>query len=109
MQMDALVVMSELSDRVGHVHAKDVSFNERVLATAGLLDHRWPGSTADVPWQFATVGRGHDAEWWSAFMALIEGTAATAVAIEHEDPDVPPVQGVAEAAHILAGALEHAA
>ncbi len=106
MQMDALAVMSELSDRVGHVHAKDVWFNERVLATAGLLDHRWPGPTAEVPWKFATVGRGHDAQWWSAFMALVEGTAATAVAIEHEDPDVPPVQGVAEAAQILAGALE---
>ena len=61
MQMDALAVTSELSDRVGHVHAKDVWFNERVLATAGLLDHRWPGPTADVPWKFATVGRGHDA------------------------------------------------
>jgi sugar phosphate isomerase/epimerase len=108
MQMDALAVMSELSDRVGHVHAKDVWFNERVLATTGLLDHRWPGPTADVAWKFATVGRGHDAQWWNAFMALIEGTAATAVAIEHEDPDVPPVQGVAEAAHILAGALEPA-
>jgi sugar phosphate isomerase/epimerase len=109
MQMDALAVMSELSDRVGHVHAKDVWFNERVLATAGLLDHRWPGPTADVPWKFATVGRGHDAAWWRAFMALVDGTAATAVAIEHEDPDVPPAQGVAEAAHILAGALERAA
>ena len=109
MQMDALAVMSELGDLVGHVHAKDVWFNERVLATAGLLDHRWPGPTADVPWQFATVGRGHDAQWWNAFMALVEGTAATAVAIEHEDPDVPPVQGVAEAARILAAALEPAA
>lgn len=109
MQMDALAVTAQLSDRVGHVHAKDVWFNERVLATAGLLDHNWPGPTADVAWKFATVGRGHDAEWWSDFVGLLAGTAATAVAIEHEDPDVPPVQGVAEAARLLAGALEPAA
>jgi sugar phosphate isomerase/epimerase len=106
MQMDALEVTSQLRDRVGHVHAKDVWFNERVLATAGLLDHRWPGPTAEVPWKFATVGAGHDAEWWRQFAALIEDTPASAIAIEHEDPDVPPEEGVPVAARLLAGVLE---
>jgi sugar phosphate isomerase/epimerase len=101
--------VAELGARVGHVHAKDVWFNERVLATAGLLDHRWPGPTAEVPWKFATVGHGHDAGWWSDFMAAIQVTDAMAVAIEHEDPDVPAAEGVAEAARLLAGALELAA
>jgi sugar phosphate isomerase/epimerase len=109
MQMDTIAVMSELGDRVAHVHAKDVRFNARVLATAGLLDHRWPGPSADTSWTFATVGHGHDAAWWRRFVALTETTPVTAIAIEHEDPDVPPEQGVPEAASLLAGALEVAA
>jgi sugar phosphate isomerase/epimerase len=106
MQMDTMAVMSELGDRVAHVHAKDVWLNKRVLATAGLLDRRWPGPTSDVPWKFATVGHGHDREWWADFVAMTDGTAVTAIAIEHEDPDVPPEEGVPEAARLLSSALE---
>ncbi len=100
--MDTEAVITTLGPRVAHMHAKDVTFNHRVLATAGLLDHRWPGPTADVPWKFSTVGDGHDGEWWARFMALTKGTAVRAVAIEHEDPDVPPEQGVPAAAALLA-------
>jgi sugar phosphate isomerase/epimerase len=69
-QMDTEAVVAELRPRVAHVHAKDVSFNRAVLATAGLLDHRWPGPTSEPPWKFSTVGRGHSSEWWTAFMAM---------------------------------------
>jgi sugar phosphate isomerase/epimerase len=108
-QMDAEAVITALRGRVAHIHAKDVLFNHRVLATEGLLDHRWPGPTSEVPWKFATVGHGHDAVWWSNFVSLTEGTAVSAIAIEHEDPDVSPELGVPEAARLLAGALELAA
>jgi sugar phosphate isomerase/epimerase len=105
-QMDTRAVVAELRPHVAHVHAKDVSFNSKVLATAGLLDHRWPGPTAESPWKFSTVGRGHDSEWWAGFVAAIEDTAVTAIAIEHEDPDVPPEDGVPESARLLRAALE---
>jgi sugar phosphate isomerase/epimerase len=105
-QMDALAVVEQIRDRVGHVHAKDVSFNREVLATAGLLDHRWPGPTSDVPWKFSTVGNGHPAEWWTGFLAALNGTGVKAVAIEHEDPDVPPDTGVPQAARLLHSAVE---
>jgi sugar phosphate isomerase/epimerase len=58
MGMDALAVAEALGDRIGHAHAKDVTFDEPKLAVNGLLDHRWP---EDPPWSFATVGHGHDA------------------------------------------------
>jgi sugar phosphate isomerase/epimerase len=105
-QMDTRAVVAELRPHVAHVHAKDVSFNRKVLATAGLLDHRWPGPTAESPWKFSTVGRGHDSEWWAGFVAAIEDTAVTAIAIEHEDPDVPPEEGVPESAKLLHAARE---
>jgi sugar phosphate isomerase/epimerase len=104
--MDTGAVIDELRPHVAHVHAKDVSFNDRVLATSGLLDHRWPGPTSEVPWKFATVGDGHDGEWWARLVALTEGMPVTAIAIEHEDPDVPPEEGVPAAARLLSKALE---
>lgn len=108
-QMNTEAIMTALGTRIGHVHAKDVSFNEHALATAGLLDHGWParpGHSSEVSWKFATVGVGHDAEWWNAFMVMSQATSATAVAIEHEDPDVPAEEGVPAAARLLSVALE---
>jgi sugar phosphate isomerase/epimerase len=100
-RMDAKSVVDSLAGRIGHAHAKDLVFNEGVLATEGLLDQRWPGDSSEVAWSFATVGRGHDQEWWSDFVACLRGTPALAIAIEHEDPDVPAEVGVPEAARVL--------
>jgi sugar phosphate isomerase/epimerase len=104
-RMDAEAVVAALHDRIGHVHAKDVVFNPEVLAVAGLLDHRWPGPTSEVPWKFATVGHGHDGGWWARLLNQLEGTAVRAVAIEHEDPDQSAQAGVPEAAALLGDAL----
>lgn len=105
-QMDAEAVIRELAPHVAHVHAKDVLFNDSVLATAGLLDHRWPGTAGQASWKFATVGHGHDPAWWDRFIALTDDTDVTAIAIEHEDPDVPPEAGIPESARLLSEALE---
>ena len=105
-QMDTAAVVAALRDRIGHVHAKDVTINAEALALSGLLDHRWPGPSSAVPWKFATVGHGHDRAWWGQLMRQLQGTAVTAVAIEHEDPDHPARAGVPEAAALLGDALD---
>jgi sugar phosphate isomerase/epimerase len=107
-QMDTAAVVGALHERIGHVHAKDVTFNAEVLARNGLLDRRWSGSSSVVPWKFATVGHGHDRAWWGQLMRQIQGSAVTAVAIEHEDPDHPARAGVPEAAALLGDALDRA-
>jgi sugar phosphate isomerase/epimerase len=104
--MSAFAVLDALAGPIGHAHAKDLAFNPDVLATEGLLHHRWPASSAEAPWSFATVGRGHDEVWWSEFVARLRSTDARALAIEHEDPDVPPEIGVVEAARLLGRARE---
>jgi sugar phosphate isomerase/epimerase len=105
-QMDTFAVLARLRGRIGHVHAKDVVFNPEALAVSGLLDYRWPGRGADVPWRFATVGRGHDGAWWTSFIAQLEGNPVKAIAIEHEDPAWPASAGVPEAAAVLDQALD---
>jgi sugar phosphate isomerase/epimerase len=106
-QMDAKAVIEAAGERVGHAHAKDVVFDEANLARNGLLDHRWPHDPAALPWRFATVGDGHDGDWWADFAAALDAAGnVDAIAIEHEDPLVAPEAGVPIAAKLLAGALE---
>jgi sugar phosphate isomerase/epimerase len=106
-QMDAAAVIEAAGDRVGHAHAKDVVVDEANLARNGLLDHRWPHDPAALPWRFATVGDGHDGDWWAAFAAALDAAGnVQVIAIEHEDPLVPATVGVPVAAKLLASALE---
>ncbi len=109
MGMDALAVARHIGSKVGHCHGKDVVFIPPNLALNGLLDHRWPRPPESMPWNFAVVGRGRDAEWWSAFVTAIQaGGSVRTVAIEHEDPFVPAEMGIVEAAGVLTHALDPA-
>ena len=103
--MDANRVVSRLGERVGYAHAKDVVFIPGNLALNGLLDRRSPSPPQEMPWNFATVGHGHDAAWWQALVADLTETRAQTIAIEHEDPFVTPELGIPEAARLLAAAL----
>jgi sugar phosphate isomerase/epimerase len=103
--MEPRAVIEALGDRVGHAHAKDVVFDEANLARNGLLDHRWPHDPAGLPWNFATVGHGHDAAWWAQFAGWLEFGRVGVLSIEHEDPLVAPEVGVPRAAKLLAEAL----
>jgi sugar phosphate isomerase/epimerase len=106
MQMDSNAVVQRLGARCGHAHGKDVVFQAEHLALNGLMDHRWPNPPAEMPWNFATVGRGHDLAWWRGFLAGLDRAGRVgAIAIEHEDPFVPPETGIIDAARLLAAAL----
>lgn len=106
MGMDANAVVERLGDRIGHCHGKDVSFTAKHLALNGLLDRRWPKPPEQMPWNFAVVGRGKSPEWWRGFVGrLISHGRINTIAIEHEDPFVPPQTGVPEAASLLHSAL----
>jgi sugar phosphate isomerase/epimerase len=106
MQMDSNLVVKRLGERIGHAHGKDVVFRAEKLALNGLLDHRWPAPAAEMPWNFAVVGRGHDLAWWRALLAeLAAAGRVKTIAIEHEDPFVAPEIGIRQAARLLAEAL----
>jgi sugar phosphate isomerase/epimerase len=101
--MDPLAIIQALGDDIGHVHGKDTTLNPQRMALNGLLDSRWPNPPDEMPWNFATVGRGHDREWWARFVALLQdrGFSGT-ISIEYEDPFVPVEQSVLESAQLLA-------
>jgi sugar phosphate isomerase/epimerase len=106
--MDALAIVEALGPQIGYCHAKDLRFIPENLALNGVMDRRWPNPPEQMPWNFATVGlgQGHDASWWRGFVdALVRHTAARTLSIEHEDPFVPPDEGVPQASRLLARAI----
>jgi sugar phosphate isomerase/epimerase len=103
-QMDPLIVARALS-RVGHAHAKDVVFHSEELAHNGLLDRRWTATARRAPWTFATVGRGHDTDWWRSFLAALAERGVESISVEHEDPTMTAERGVAEGVRCIADAL----
>jgi sugar phosphate isomerase/epimerase len=108
MGMDGHKVAARLSGRIGHAHGKDVVFHAESLALNGLLDRRWPSPPEQMPWTFAVPGHGHDLGWWTGLAARLASSPARVISIEHEDPFVPAETGVAEAARLLAAAIEAA-
>jgi sugar phosphate isomerase/epimerase len=109
MGMDGHKVAAALGERVGHAHGKDTIFHEENLALNGLLDARWPQPANQMPWTFGIPGRGHDLAWWTELVAIITGSHARVISIEHEDPFIPATTGVPEAATLLRAAIDAAA
>jgi len=104
--MDPVVMVEALGDRIGHAHGKDTTLHARRLALNGVLDTRWPNPPDEMPWNFATVGRGHDQEWWRTFVRVLrdQGFKGT-ISIEYEDPFVPVEESVLESARLLSSVL----
>jgi len=106
MGMSPVAVVRKLGRKVGHFHAKDVVFSAEHLALNGLLDRRWPRPPAEMPWNFAVIGRGRQPEWWHEFVAdVVRFGSVRTLAIEHEDPFVNAEDGIVEAATLLTRSL----
>jgi sugar phosphate isomerase/epimerase len=93
--IDPLAVIRRLGVRVGFAHGKDTVL-ERVRLD-GVLDR--------TAWRYATVGHGHQADWWRAFAHELEAVGYDGpISIEYEDPLVPTEASIGESARVLAPA-----
>jgi sugar phosphate isomerase/epimerase len=105
-QMDPVEVVAALGDAVHHVHLKDLQLNRRQLSLTGVLDPRPLDDSDNRSWIFRTVGRGHPAPFWKAFIEELSGTGYEDVlSIENEDPLLPGEAGVAEAQQFISSVL----
>jgi sugar phosphate isomerase/epimerase len=101
-QMDPLAVISALGPAVHHVHLKDTAIVAEQVAIAGVLDVRSFEDPDIRAWNFRTVGRGHDAAFWRAFVSCLRDASYEGpLSIEHEDRSEDPVVGVTESASLI--------
>jgi sugar phosphate isomerase/epimerase len=125
--IDPVAAIDYLGDLVFHAAAKDTRINP-ACALYGVLDDRftrippsehptglggrhtvtrWP---QDSSWDFVAVGRGHDIEFWSGFLAALGRIDPDiAVNIEHEDTELGQLEGLQVAASTLQAASAAAA
>lgn len=101
-QMDAARVAAALGPAVHHVHLKDTELFDDQLAVNGVLDPRPWDDAANRSWIFRTIGKGHPASFWKAFLgALAEAGYDDVLSIENEDPVLPGKAGVTEATRFI--------
>jgi sugar phosphate isomerase/epimerase len=105
--MDPIAIVAALAGRIGHAHGKDTRMLPENLGLNGVLDNRWLGDPAQMPWLFATVGEGRPAEWWNRFVGTLadHGFDGT-VSIECEDPLVDAETSVRRSAEVLSAAVQ---
>jgi sugar phosphate isomerase/epimerase len=124
--MDPVAVVQDLGSLVFHAAAKDVRINP-AAAVYGVLDNRfrrlspneqrtnlggnewaneWP---KDAAWDFVALGRGHDAVYWSTWLAALHAVNPDMlVNIEHEDVSLSPIAGLEVATGVLLDAARRA-
>ena len=124
--MDPVAVVEYLGELIFHAAAKDIRVNDSVKVN-GVLDERfvrvpaeqnpfhlggkyalntWPTESS---WQFVAVGRGHDVEYWTRFLAALHKVDPDmAVMIEHEDFELDQREGLQFAADTLNSAYRAA-
>ena len=101
MGADPLKAVTALGSAVYYVHAKDTRVEERSAVRSRLEPLTLP-HVDERAWNFVTVGRGHDIEWWTTFVDALSSVGFDGtLSIEHEDASVPGVEGVREAAALL--------
>lgn len=100
--MDPLVSLRAIAaaGALFNVHIKDITFDRPELERAGVL--AIPSSGSPAPWRFTTVGRGHGAEFWCAFLDLLERYGyAGVLSVEHEDEMAPTEEALASSIEFL--------
>ena len=106
MGADPLAAVGGLGDAIYHVHAKDTRINREIAAVHGLIDVTPMDRLDERAWSYVTLGRGHDASWWRAFVGALRTAGYDDVlSIEHEDLALSPEDGVRESVDLLRHAL----
>jgi sugar phosphate isomerase/epimerase len=90
--IDVTAAVREFSDRIFHVHAKDVAVDTARLARVGYLGDGW--------WRYVLPGYGR-IRWGEFISALRLSGYDDVLSIEHEDISFPPEEGFEKAARYL--------
>src|SRR5918998_236874 len=88
------------------LHPQNLVFNPAGIRELVERTNEWP---KDAAWDFVALGRGHDAVYWSTWLAALHVVDPDMrVNIEHEDTSLGPTEGLEEAAKVLLDAARRA-
>ncbi len=106
MGADPLAAVRALGEAIYHVHAKDTRINAAVAPVHGLINVMPNDRIEQRAWSYVTLGLGHDPGWWRAFRESLQTAGYDDVlSIEHEDQELPPIEGIARSVTLLRSAI----
>ena len=102
--IDPMIIVERFGDRIYHVHAKDVEFDNEKLKENGLLaTGKW--ISEERSWRFRIPGKGV-IDWKKLVQSLLSKGYRGTLSFEHEDPILDLEKGAKEASRFLRGLLE---
>lgn len=82
-----------------HVSTKDISFSYNNTNLYGILDMQPRNQVHTRSWLWRTIGYGHDLKTWADIISALQLVGYNyAFNIEHEDPLIDGLEGIAKAA-----------
>jgi sugar phosphate isomerase/epimerase len=106
MGADPLAAARTLGPAIYYVHAKDTRIDPALAGVHGVLDTTTGERFRERTWNYITLGDGHGKAWWREFVAVLAGAGYDDVlSIEHEDPLLPPLEGVEKSVALLRNVL----
>jgi len=105
-RMDPVTVIEEIKGFIYHMHAKDIGFQEQEIKANGYITTDFFDDRLSRPWNFRTVGYGHDMFFWKNIFAALNRAGYDYVAsIEMECELMDKQQGIEKAVAFLKDAL----
>jgi len=102
MGADPLAATRLLAPAIYHVHAKDTRIDSANAAVNSLLDTTPMDRLLERSWSYVTLGYGHDLLWWRQFCSMLRLVGYDDVlSIEHEDMNLPSLDGVRKSVELL--------
>jgi sugar phosphate isomerase/epimerase len=99
---DPLRAIRRLRGTIYHVHAKDTRIDPNNSEINTLLETKPNEQVTQRSWNYVTLGYGHSELWWRDFVIQLKQNGYDDVlSIEHEDFNLPPVDGVRKSIELL--------
>ena len=93
--IDIEVCIRRLGNMIVHVHIKDAIISKSVVDFTGILDAKMFSEVQTRAWNYATVGFGHDAQFWKNFVSTLRITGYDGVlSIENENTNMSASEGL---------------
>jgi len=100
--IDIETAIRRLGDMIVHVHVKDAVISKHVVDFTGIIDAKMFSDMKGRAWNYATVGYGHDMQFWKNFVSVLRITGYEGVlSIENENTNMSAREGLSKSIEFL--------
>jgi len=100
--IDIETCIRRLGEMIVHVHVKDAVISKSVVDFTGIIDAKMFNELKTRAWNYATVGYGHDMQFWKNFVSTLRIVGYEGVlSIENENTNMSAKEGLQKSVDFL--------